>query len=106
MRDFEIQARICPKCFDDHEDGQPCSTLDSQSGRKTQGQKDAEAHDAKWKKHFITPIAKEMKKRGVGYMQIHIRADGSAKFELKPNPELRGGARPSDVVKTGGKTNA
>jgi len=25
MRDFEVQARICPKCFDDHEPETGCS---------------------------------------------------------------------------------
>jgi hypothetical protein len=35
--------------------------------------------------HFVVPIAKEMKKRGVGYMCIIIRDDGKASFVLEPN---------------------
>lgn len=28
MKDFEVQARICPKCFDDHEADKECNVMD------------------------------------------------------------------------------
>jgi ssDNA-binding Zn-finger/Zn-ribbon topoisomerase 1 len=49
------------------------------------------AHDEAWEKHFVMPIAKEMKKRGVAYLVIAIRADGKAAFvldtEITPNTD-------------------
>ena len=36
------------------------------------------AHDKAWEKGFVVPIAKEMKQRGVAYMNITIRDDGKA----------------------------
>jgi hypothetical protein len=49
------------------------------------------AHDEAWEKHFVMPIAKEMKKRGVAYLVIAIRADGKAAFvldtEIPPNTQ-------------------
>jgi hypothetical protein len=51
------------------------------------GRSDCSDHNESWKRHFIVPIAKEMKKRGVGYMAIIIRDDGKASFVLEPNAE-------------------
>jgi hypothetical protein len=42
-------------------------------------------HDSAWQKSFITPIAREMKKRGVAYLLITIRDDGKAAFVIEPN---------------------
>jgi ssDNA-binding Zn-finger/Zn-ribbon topoisomerase 1 len=42
-------------------------------------------HDIAWQKSFITPIAREMKKRGVAYLLITIRDDGKAAFVIEPN---------------------
>jgi hypothetical protein len=42
-------------------------------------------HDQAWQKSFITPIAREMKKRGVAYLLITIRDDGKAAFVIEPN---------------------
>jgi hypothetical protein len=49
------------------------------------GPSDCSDHNESWKRHFIVPIAKEMKNRGVGYMAIIIRDDGKASFVLEPN---------------------
>ncbi len=37
-------------------------------------------HDKQWEDHFITPIARTLKKRGVRY----IRDDGKASYVLQP----------------------
>lgn len=42
-------------------------------------------HDEAWQKSFITPIAREMKKRGVAYLLITIRDDGKAVFVIESN---------------------
>ena len=47
--------------------------------------RDTRADDEKWRDHFVLPIAKEMKARGVAYMLITIRADGKAEYVLEPN---------------------
>jgi hypothetical protein len=50
------------------------------------------AHDQAWESHFIVPIAKEMKARGVAYLLITIRDDGKAAYvldtQLPPNAEV------------------
>ena len=43
---------------------------------------DKAAHDAAWERNFVVPIAREMKKRGVGYMVITIRDDGKCTYIL------------------------
>lgn len=49
---------------------------------------DKEAHDAAWEKNFVTPIGREMKKRGIAYMVMILRDDGKLAYVLdKEIPE-------------------
>jgi hypothetical protein len=40
--------------------------------------------DEKWRDHFVLPIAKEMKRRGIGELRIKLTEKGTAVFELLP----------------------
>jgi hypothetical protein len=49
---------------------------------------DKAAHDAAWEKNFVTPIGREMKKRGIVYMVMILREDGKLAYILdKEIPE-------------------
>ena len=37
-----------------------------------------------WEASFIKPIAKVMKDRGIGYLQITLRDDGKAAYVIEP----------------------
>lgn len=49
---------------------------------------DKAAHDAAWEKNFVTPIGREMKKRGIAYIVMILRDDGKLAYVLdKEIPE-------------------
>lgn len=64
--DGDVMNTPCPEC-NEHS---PCY--------------DKAAHDKAWKKHFVTPIGREMKKRGVAYMVLILREDGKLSYILAP----------------------
>jgi hypothetical protein len=56
--------------------------------RETLPDYDKVAHDKTWEKNFVTPIGREMKKRGIAYMVMILRDDGKLAYILdKDIPE-------------------
>lgn len=43
-----------------------------------------ENHDQSWQESFVIPIAKIMKKKGIGSMCLVLREDGKVAFDLIP----------------------
>lgn len=43
---------------------------------------DKAKHDAAWKKNFVLPLGREMKKRGIAYMVLILRDDGKLAYML------------------------
>ena len=72
MKDFEVQARICPKCFDDHEADRACSQID-------------------WKCPHCNGHGKLIaKNEGVTYWTYCVPCSGTGVRQDTPNPSRQG----------------
>ena len=52
--------------------------------------RDLERHDAAWVKHFVKPVARFMRERGISEVRIKIGKDGKASYLLEPDAEWLG----------------
>jgi len=52
--------------------------------------RDLERHNAAWVKHFIKPVARFMRERGISEVRIKIGRDGKASYLLEPDAEWLG----------------
>jgi hypothetical protein len=52
--------------------------------------RDLERHHAAWVKHFVKPVARFMRERGISEVRIKIGKDGKASYLLEPDAEWIG----------------
>jgi hypothetical protein len=52
--------------------------------------RDLERHNAAWVKHFVKPVARFMRERGISEVRIKIGRDGKASYLLEPDAEWLG----------------
>ena len=51
---------------------------------------DIDRHHAQWVKHFVKPIARFMRERGIAEVRINIGPDGKASYWLEPDAKWLG----------------
>lgn len=52
--------------------------------------RDLERQNAAWVKHFVKPVARFMRDRGISEVRIKIGRDGKASYLLEPDAEWLG----------------
>jgi len=58
--------------------------------------RDLERHHAAWVRHFIKPVARFMRERGIAEVRIKIGKDGKASYLLEPDEKWLGDSIPND----------
>lgn len=78
-------------------EGQNSTKLESESALRdvacsgSASVRDLERHNAAWVKHFVKPVARFMRERGISEVRIKIGRDGKASYLLEPDAEWLGG---------------
>lgn len=52
--------------------------------------RDLQKHNAAWVTHFVKPVARFMRERGISEVRIKIGKDGKASYLLNPDAEWLG----------------
>ena len=60
--------------------------------------RDLERHNAAWVKHFVKPVARFMRERGIFELRIKIGKDGKASYLLEPDAEWLGDSIQNDEL--------
>jgi hypothetical protein len=66
------------------------SSLDGAACSGSASMRDLERHNAAWVEHFIKPVARFMRERGISEVRIKIGRDGKASYLLEPDAEWLG----------------
>ncbi len=66
------------------------SPLDAAACSGSAAVRDLERHNAAWVKHFVKPVARFMRERGISEVRIKIGKDGKASYLLEPDAEWLG----------------
>ena len=64
--------------------------LDAADGSGSASMRDLERHNAAWAKHFVKPVARFMRERGISEVRIKIGRDGKASYLLEPDAQWLG----------------
>jgi hypothetical protein len=72
------------------------SPLDAAACSGSAAVRDLERHNAAWVKHFVKPVARFMRERGISEVRIKIGKDGKASYLLEPDAEWLGDSIQND----------
>ena len=86
-----VPCAICPNAKEKADD-----RLAPTAGSGSAAVRDLERHNAAWVKHFIKPVARFMRERGISEVRIKIGKDGKASYLLEPDAEWLGDSIQND----------
>ena len=69
---------------------------DKAKGQLDAAVRDMELHNAAWVQHFVKPVARFMRDRGISEVRIKIGKDGKASYLLEPDAEWLGDSIQND----------